>query len=573
MLTGSVISSVHAKKRAVATGSLGWKFDGPQAKINYIDLSEAPKVKVYVSFVDKKIRPVDIETFVEKVSVIRKLKEESEQELFAIVDGEAVFPELKEGEEAPDEENPPTLTLVADEERGLAMVVIVPGYASEAYRDGPLGPAMKSAIADLLKSGKNHSMHALWVSDAVEAWISGPNYNRFEVLADALGDCEKSLLSRLETQGEVAEEGEEPKRDPVLCGLTKSFDVMADAIVERPYEGFYPHLFGLRMPAVAGKGPLPAEIPKRMAGRLKDTMDDDGSETMALPALTVAMETLIRDAEAGQPRVIVIVGDGRDGYVRRVEASRDAGPKDVCAAEHPPDGDRRYGTKKWRYRLKLRKAREACVEKKLQELMTEEQQRFASKLGAWLGLARSAGIQIHTVSNEEAQAYERERLEILALRTGGTYRHAQDINELAEFVGDLGRELNEQMVLTFVDKKATGGAAFSYQVEITYKTRGAASKTRTELAPIRVPMAPTGMRVWWSDTRAGLQDTLGKGGFLALLIGVGLLLALLLFVLLKKIFGKKAKGLGGKGKGLKKGLKGGKKALATGKKFGGKAKG
>jgi hypothetical protein len=205
-------------------------------------------------------------------------------------------------------------------------------------------------------------------------------------------------------------------------------------------------------------------------------------------------------------------------------------------------------------------------------LMVTEQQRFASKLGDWLGLARSAGIQIYTISNDQAQGYERDRLEVLALRTGGTYRHAQDINALAEAAGDLGRELNEQIVLTFVDEEAKPGAAFAYGIEISYKTRDSTNKAKARIMPIRVPKKPTGFRVWWRDTRASLTGKLGKGGFLALMIGVGLIFALLLFLIFKKIFKKGAKGVKGKGKGLKGALKGGKKALSKGKSLGSKVK-
>ena len=92
---------------------------------------------------------------------------------------------------------------------------------------------------------------------------------------------------------------------------------------------------------------------------------------------------------------------------------------------------------------------------KIQVLMTKEQKRFASKVEGWLGLARSAGIQIYAIANEVAKGYERDRLELLALKSGGTYRYASDLNSLGEATANLGRELNEQVVLTFVDKSAT----------------------------------------------------------------------------------------------------------------------
>ena len=560
-----------SKKKDDSGRDKGWKFDAPQAKINYVDLSQAPQVKIYLSFLDRKLRPVDIETFVKKLKVFRKIDKEQSEELFSIVDGEPVFPKKKEDEEdlGVDEDTPPTFGMVADEERGLAIAVLVPGSAGDAYSQGPLGPAQKSAVADFLKSGKNHRVGVLWVSDTVQAWISGPNYNRFDSLEEAQPDCDKSLLRELETYGEPPAEGEEKKKEPVTCGLTASYDAIGDGISEKAYEGFYPHLFGLGMPPLVGGDGSAKPVHERMAGRLQiESEDDDESASAQPPAITVAMEALVRDAEAGQPRALVIFGDGRDGYFNRVEESR-PGLQENCINEHPLAfrGQFNTGAKRSRYNRSQRRKRQECVTNKIQVLMTKEQKRFASKIEGWLGLARSAGIQIYTVANEVAKGYERDRLELLALKSGGTYRYATDINSLGEAAANLGRELNEQVVLTFVDKSAKPGAAYSYGVEVAYKTRDGSEKTTTKLMPIQVPKEPTGFRIWWRDTRAWLQEKLGKAGFIALMIGLGLLLALILYKLLKKIFGDKVKGAAGKGKGLKKGLKGGKKALAQGKKF------
>jgi hypothetical protein len=573
-------SSTWAKsKKEDNSGQVrGWKFDAPQVKINYVDLSKAPEIKIYLSFLDRKLRPVDFETFVKKLTVFRKVDKEKSTELFSIADGEPAFPEATEESEKSgvDQDVPPILGMVADEERGLAISVIVPGTAGDAYSQGPLGSAQKSAVADFLKSGKNHKLGVLWVSDTVQSWVSGPNYNRFESLEEAQPDCDKSLLLQLETYGEPPSEEEgEAKKEPISCGLTSTYDVIGDAISDKAYEGFYPHLFGLGMPPLVGGDAGAKPVHERMAGRLRveDEDEDEAGENLALPAITVAMESLVRDAEAGQPRALVIVGDGRDGYVNRVEESRPA-LQDECATEHPlaTRGQFKVGRQRSRYNRAQLKERQNCTQLKIQALMTKEQKRFASKLGGWLGLARSAGIQIHTIANEAAKGYERDRLEILALRTGGTYRYAQDINSLGEAAANLSRELNEQIVLTFVDKSATPGATYSYGVELAYQTRDGSEKTTAKLMPIQVPKKATGFRVWWRDTRSSLQGMLGKGGFLALMIGLGLILGLLLFVLLKKFFGKKAKGLAGKGKGLKKGLKGSKKAMAQGKKFTTKAK-
>ena len=141
-------------------------------------------------------------------------------------------------------------------------------------------------------------------------------------------DCEKSLLREMETFGEEPDEGDDDtKKEPITCGLTTSYDAIGDAISEKAYEGFYPHLFGLGMPPLVGGDGSTKPVHDRMAGRLQvETDDDDEQDGGQPPAITQAMESLVRDAEAGQPRALVIVGMGEMaisiGLKSRVQVSR-----------------------------------------------------------------------------------------------------------------------------------------------------------------------------------------------------------------------------------------------------------
>jgi hypothetical protein len=158
------------------------------------------------------------------------------------------------------------------------------------------------------------------------------------------------------------------------------------------------------------------------------------------------------------------------------------------------------------------------------------------------------------VTHPTAPPYARERLDVLAWRTGGTSRYAADANQVGDYYDDLITELNNQVVITFVDDEAKPNAELQYEVEVRGLLGDASSSATARSEPFKAVVPPAIEKSMISEFKTFGQAKLGKTGFLAALAGVGLLVLLLLFKLGKKLFSdgsakaaKGAKGAAGKG--------------------------
>ncbi len=547
-----------------------WRLSEPQAKVNWVDLHEAPKVKLYLSFVDKRLRPVDMERFVKRLTILRKPEGDNAKELFSFVNGEVRWPKGEDGEEVEhSEDEEPTLTLLADEERGMALVVAVTGTSAAEYREGPLGPAMRTATELLFKSGKNNKMNGLWVSDEVLTYVQGTNRGSMLTPIETVREaCDKWRMIQAEEAGQDdadADKGEGDDKgggfakDEIYCGLTKEYGDIPKLMAATAFEGWYPHLFGLDNDLCNKKPRFP-----RRTSDLK--LDVDPEESPPVPsALDVAFEMVLRDAEPGQPRGIVLIGDGRDGYLN---AAADCNTKFMaeCMNNNAEPKRRDFRSRKalWAARRKWKKAVAQCVKDGLAKREIFSQERFRDKLPRWIGLAQASGTRIFTLANSLASPAERDRLEVLALRTGGTFRVASDSNELVEQASVLADELSNQIVVTFVDDQAVPGADVAYLAVVGYESDRTRGKAKTELARGHVPKVPTGFGPWVRGVRRAGEKKLGKAGLLAVVAVVALLLLVILFKLGKKLLGKGKKAGGGvakKGKGALKGAAKGAKTI------------
>ncbi len=518
----------------------------PQIKINHVDTTAAPLIKVYASFLDSRLRPVDHEKFLQELKVSRKPDKQKAVELFSIVDGEPVFPKTDAGEdkEVPKEELP-TLATMGDDERGMAVAVVLPGYASPDYRDGTLGERQRNGAGLFFKKlGKANLMNVVWYNDFVMTWVEAKGrvkeLTRLEQMADK---CAAWELEQLETWGEPPPEGDDPAQladDEAYCGLTANYADLPKVITATTYQGFYPHLFGLGAPLC---NPTPQHERMSTSARAAE------ASALGAPAVEVALRMLAKDGKPGQPKALVLLGDGRDGYAYRLEDCRAKMREDCNREILEARKAKRAGRHDEDEEMKLYRDSKTCVDKKLGDAIKAEQARFEPLLKQWLSLAKAAGIRIFTVVNPNAEPHERERLELLAWRSGGTARVAEDANVVADHYTDLIDELNGQLVVTFTDHEATPGSMVAYELEV----KAAGRKFAAPAYAAAVPKGPEGVAVMVDQVRSMGEAKLGKKGFMAVAIGVGLVLALILLKLLmaigKKIFGKGAKAAQGAGKG------------------------
>ena len=499
----------------------------PQAKINHIDTSAAPRIKVYVSALSRTMRAYDMEAHVKHLT-LRRVQDKGHPKAMFTIDaaGELSYSDKTDKDkEAPSEEEAPTLTLAEDEERGMAAVVLMPDYASHQYRDGLIGQRQRDGAALLFTTlGQNNKMNLLRYNDHVWTYVYAEGRTKeLTILARAQEDCD-AWQEKLRRQGPPAsEEGEEegapgPKDGEALCGLTDEYSAIPQLIATTPAAGNRAKLFDLGREICS---PISKE-------RLEDERSHPADED-ELPAFVAGIRMLLQGAEEGQPRVMVLLGDGRDGPVLVPDNKQIRSWRTDCleTLSVECERDRSPG-----------KSKKACRQERMQARINNEQLKFRDKVGPWLALAKAANIRIYTLIYPGTEAHERERLELLAFKTGGTARVAGSANEVEDNFEKLPEELNQQMVLTFTDPDAVPGASLAYDVQVALR---AGVTLRTGPMTATVASVPEGFTVWVIGAQAFLEEKLGATALIAIAIGVGLLLLLLVVKLLKKLIGKGAK--------------------------------
>ena len=382
----------------------------------------------------------------------------------------------------------------------------------------------------------------------------------------------------MESLEESPEETEEPSADGTTCGLTSKYETFLTILEtgDNVFEGAYPRLFNLNWrPYVSADSPgdycRKPEVKRRKPRKLIE--DDDADEStegdpLAVgpwvtepSAMDLGLEMLIRDAGRGQQKILILLSDGKDGYVHRLRE---------CKTQWRLNGPCR--------RLQGRASRD-CINEWLKKAVVQEQSRFSPKAERWIGLAKAAGIRIFSVVHPMAETHERERLEVLSFKTGGTARVTNSVNDLDSAYADLIDELNGQLVLEFIDEGAVpweaseagtaveglpgsecsahadcehGGclAGFCQQersyvldIEVAFPN-GKTRKPKTGAA-YRVVMTPAPEVTLSGFVLGGYasgEAKLGKTGMMALAIGIALVLLLILLKVLLGLVKKAGKG-------------------------------
>ncbi len=529
-----------------ATAATGF----PQAKINHIDVSEAPKIKVYFSLLGSSLKPATLAQ-VNKVKIYHKDKGESAEFLMGVADDEPIFPDdMDDSEKADKSENPPELAAAIDQEEGAAVVVVVPGHGGEEYK-GELGNRNRNGAAMFFKKmGKTHNMNVVFYNDFVWSFVKAQNRENELAKYDLYKEkCEKWADLQLPMYGEPPAEDAASDPDEVLCGLTSEYSSLGDFVKKKVHEGFWPQLFRLN-PVLCGQPEndpkfMSIKVPKSERDREKNPYaDHDGSS-----AFDVALKMLVKEGKPHQPKIMILTGDGADGYVLADEDC-DIVFRKECESGGGSIGGGEEGEPK--LTRKERRARRtglaSCMKAKRQQRINKKQAEFASRLNSWISLAKTANVRIYSVVHPNATPEQSTRLQLLAWRTGGTARVADDPNEVVDHYDTLIEELNSQFVVTFNDEDAVGGAPRTYIVQAFAPQ----DDYKTEPYEVFIPAVKVKSTV--DELRELGTEKLGPAGFMAAAAGVGLILLLILFKLGKKVFG------GGGAKALKKAKAGAKGA-------------
>ena len=471
----------------------------PQIRINQVDTSAWPKVRILATMLGRGTRPI-------KLDAIRTLEVRSGTttagpplaafKLGKLLKNEDIeAPQAREGK------------LWAASKAGVstAAVIVVAGHEHPALKRGSLGPQLREAVSLLLKQfGKTDRVNVLWYSDRIRSAVSLASYN------GELQDVESPTIRTKCAQARAAAisgeaitlgpKDKEFKPGTDLCGLQADPGALADIIGDRAmtsFRGKFPRLFNLGKPFFDplrycdiptdrlegfGDGSLMAKNLKRTMQEREERGEAGDRLDFRTSAIDEGLRILLQDGRPGEQKALVLITDGHDGYLDDIE---------LCKRRPPVKCRDLEGTE-----------RTACVKKALDRRITLEQSMFRAKAVKWLGVARAADIKIFSLGiGSLARRDELQRLRLLAERTGGTYRTARNEALLAQKIGDLGNELLGQVVIDFTHPQPdeVDGA-----LGLRIKVRGVTEKSK------RISETSKVMKVQVAEVK-GIKATIVEG--------------------------------------------------------------
>lgn len=562
---------------AVATAALllgpaaapaAYRFDRPQVKINWIDVSQAPTVRIHVSFLDRRLRPVPLKE-IRTIEVLRHGKDGGRGDV--VKKFTDLMPEDGLGE----------VVLFSKAGESRDVVIVAAGHQHPELRDGDLGANQRESLGIFFKKlGATDRVNVIWYHDRLLTYVNRQGKaNELSDLADNVQYCREKALETYEWWGqeppEPEKEGEEPPgSDP--CGLLTDFGKLEKILKGMPYQGFFPRLLGLESLGLC----IPPEhepIGKTGPGESR------GPDQFYGGAIDEAMRMLVQKGQAGRPKYLVLLSDGKDGYLSVQDDCRLKYLQDVkdtletyresCKAQGGSWRATAACLKQIDFQGKTKQLKKQA-EVKLDQRIVAEQQRFRDqRLGPWLALADAADIAVYSVGYPVGLPAERERLELLAYKSGGTYREVTEATELGDAYSDLVDELANQYVIVFdAGLQSQEEAAFSVKLAVA-----GAGSFQTAPYDVKAPEIPSGfaaLKRLGQEKLRWLEAKVGSPWHIVIVVAACLLAVLFVFLfiklliaLVKKIFGqgaKMAKGAAKKAGGAAKGAAGAAKKMPAG---------
>lgn len=443
-------TAVQPRVASCAPAAVAW----PQVRIDHVDASAYPKVRIAATVLDAKGRALPPK-LLERVEVLAG----SGKRVARNQPPEVWFAAGKPMEGRADARLLPR----AKSDQGLGVALVVAGYGESmpAETQERLRESLQVAVRQL---GKADRATLLWYGDRIWQSVGLAGYrSRLADVERLRAQCQEALEAARTglplpsaLVGRLDKDQPQPAPGTQLCGLTDDHKSLGALGSQQAFAGAFPRLFNLgpayfqpsRYCAVPpgqldGFGELIADNYNRQTAE-RETLRAAGKPVdWETSALDEALRVVLADSRPNESRAILLISDGRDGYVRDLQLCQDH-PPPACAALD---------------RQKDRAGYAACMQKSLGQRMAQQQDWFRQKAEHWLGLARAGGVRIHAVGLGSLGApHELERLRLLAERSGGTYRVADDDSKLADVVARAVGELQGQLVLDYTAWAGDGPA-------------------------------------------------------------------------------------------------------------------
>ncbi len=422
---------------------------------------------------------------------------------------------------------------LADTGVPVDVVLIVSGNRDRDRTDALNGSIRKAALLMLQRLPKSARVNLVWVTDMLSIYVDHPD--KEGELSDYWqyrGWCREQDARYYES---LADEGAAAAEHP--CGLLADRSGIGAALdagsATTAFDGFYPPLYGL---------PWALCTPERTEPHLLETRRDEPRELelrVRTGALDVAARLLASYARPRSLKVLFVLSDGKDGYLLAANE---------CSAP-ATEACREKGVK----RAEMR----ACVRKEIERRVhAPRQERFLEKARRLLPLLRGAGVRLDAVLVPTALPHETERVKLLSLKSGGTYRFAEDDDDLLPAAEAAVMEVAGALVADVVpDDPDTlpRGEPMRLAMSVTVPgPDGVRESVHTSATEVTLPEPPGGIAGVMHRFQTWLESKVGKTAAKIIMIVLAVLIAMILLFIVFKL-GKKLFALPKKLKGKAKG--------------------
>jgi hypothetical protein len=419
----------------------------PQIRVDHLDAAQFPVLRLLATVLDKQGRPVPpkllgrLEVLDGKSKAQRASKDAPALVWFS-------------GNKAMEGRKDATLLPRDKSEVGLAVTLVVQGFAEGVPADTQERIRESAALA-LGGLAKQDRAAVLWYGDRLLQSVRLANeQSRLADVERLRGKCQRALEAARtglaldsELVGRLGKDATPPGPGDYLCGLSTDHKQLAKLVKQQAFSGAFPRLFALG-PAffqptrycatppgqLDGFGELVADNYNKQVADREVLRARDAPLDFESGAIDEALRLVLTDARPQEQRALVLIADGRDGYVRDLQLCQD----------HPPPPCNTLD------RTKDKAGFSACLTTALQGRMAQQQAWFRAKAEQWTGLARAGQVRIFAIGiGTLGASHELERLRLLAERTGGTFRAVDDDAKLADAVAKTMAELSGQLVIQF----------------------------------------------------------------------------------------------------------------------------
>jgi len=340
----------------------------PQVRIDSVDVTKFPNVRILATLLDKRGKPV-VQKVIKQVQVLDgQRKNHAPYAAFALGQPLGGRKDCK---------------LQGFDKTGIAtdVVFVVAGYQDDALRRGSLGRRLKEAVIAAFKPlAKTDRANVLWYGDRLYRFVGlKGRTGELTDIEDSRKLCRAARAEAL-AGGEVTGAGPADKEHPApapgtdLCGLTGNAKSIVEVVKgqQTAFEGYFPRLFGLGAPfwehsrycapppeALKGFGEFEGGNATRRASQRDELRAKGETVDFETSAFDEALRLLLQDGKPTARKAIVLISDGRDGYLHDLDLCRASPPARCKAAEGAQ--------------------RKACLDDFLKQRLMGQQQQFRQR--------------------------------------------------------------------------------------------------------------------------------------------------------------------------------------------------